>query len=81
MKDLSTNAKLLHPQDGISFDPISGWILGPSKELILWIPVHHRAGLWRPRNTTIIGVQPTELDLSQFHHGTAWVQCYNGPKD
>jgi hypothetical protein len=63
------------PSD-VKFDRKSGWILGPHKELILWIPLQHRRGLHLPRSITNCGVKPTELDLSQFVHGNCWMKCH-----
>jgi hypothetical protein len=50
----------------------SGWILGSNGQLLFWVPPWNQTGLWHPRNTAIIGVQPTKLDVSQFTHGSTW---------
>jgi WD40 repeat protein len=52
-----------------------GWILGPNGELIFWIPPLHQTTLWRPSNVSVIGKNPTRLDLSCFVHGSSWNHC------
>ncbi|RDB18601.1 Vegetative incompatibility protein HET-E-1 [Hypsizygus marmoreus] len=54
----------------------TGWISGPQRRLLLWVPHMHLAGLFRPRSKLIIGIRTTELDLSQLAHGTSWHNCY-----
>ena len=54
-----------------------GWIHGANGELLLWIPQLHRKGLHRPNNIWISGTPKTQLDLSNFVHGTMWSTCYN----
>ncbi|KAH9944633.1 hypothetical protein B0H21DRAFT_694743, partial [Amylocystis lapponica] len=58
----------------------NGWILGESRELLLWIPPMYRKGLWHPRNTAILGTAITKLDFSHFVHGTPWVKCHSDAK-
>ena len=52
-----------------------GWILGSNNELLFWISPLHRAALWRPGNTCVIGRNATRLDFSHFVHGTSWQYC------
>jgi hypothetical protein len=53
-----------------------GWILGQNSELLFWVPPSIRAGLWRPRNTAVIGkLLTTRLDLTNFVHGRRWSLC------
>jgi WD40 repeat protein len=58
--------------DKITFNIQSGWILGPNKELLLWIPPWHRDGLYMPKNSLVIAPHVTMLDYSKFVHGTGW---------
>jgi hypothetical protein len=53
-----------------------GWVLGPSRELLFWVPVAYRKCLYKPSNTLVIGKNALELDLSQFAHGPVWQDCY-----
>jgi WD40 repeat protein len=52
-----------------------GWILNSASRLLFWVPPWSRTGLWRPRNTAIIGDLVTKLDLTNFVHGDTWQQC------
>jgi hypothetical protein len=53
-----------------------GWIIGPTGDLILWIPRELRYKL-APPTTIYIGYRESiHLDLSQFVHGESWAQCY-----
>jgi len=58
-----------------TFDMQDGWILGPNKELLLWVPGINRSNLYTPSRSHILGVPPTELDFSNFKCGTEWTQC------
>lgn len=53
-----------------------GWLLGPSGELLFWVPHAYRTGLWRPSNVQILGTENLlKLDLTNFVHGPLWHQC------
>ncbi|KAJ3566704.1 hypothetical protein NP233_g6828 [Leucocoprinus birnbaumii] len=53
-----------------------GWVLGPdNKSLLFWVPVDQRSGLYRPRNTLLIGGTSTQIDLTNFKHGQEWEEC------
>ena len=52
-----------------------GWICGNKGELLMWIPLLHRRCLHRPSNIWIVGKHVTNLDLSNFVHGHAWMNC------
>ncbi|KZP27933.1 WD40 repeat-like protein [Athelia psychrophila] len=64
---------------GFTHDSIlnNGWITTPSSQLLLWVPSWYRPGLVWPNNTAVIAQSLTELDLSNFVHGSAWQQCRN----
>ncbi|KAH9912025.1 hypothetical protein B0H21DRAFT_774205 [Amylocystis lapponica] len=51
-------------------------MLSPSGELLFWIPIHLRLGLWRPSTKAVIGAPSTKLDTTHFIHGTSWHQCH-----
>ncbi|KIJ39168.1 hypothetical protein M422DRAFT_175546, partial [Sphaerobolus stellatus SS14] len=61
--------------DDISFERNTGWILGPKKELILWIPPPYHDRLWLLRYLTVIGLDVIKLDLSEFAYGLSWTNC------
>ena len=52
-----------------------GWISGSNGELLLWIPLIHRANLHRPSNQWVSGQHETRMDLSTFVHGDRWTSC------
>ena len=52
-----------------------GWICGNNGELLIWIPLIHRAHLHRPSNIWVLGKNETRMDLSAFVHGHSWVTC------
>ncbi|KAJ7646160.1 hypothetical protein B0H17DRAFT_994338 [Mycena rosella] len=54
----------------------NGWISCIPSECLLWLPTHHRSGLWLPCNTLIIGRHQTKLSFDNFVHGTNWAKCY-----
>ena len=54
-----------------------GWIVGPNKKLLLWIPPsYHSLFHYTPWIRLIIPRGPIELDLSSMAHGSTWSQCY-----
>ena len=48
-----------------------GWIVGPKRELILWLPLGLRNGL-RFDDFDVID----QVDFSGFKCGTEWMQCH-----
>jgi WD40 repeat protein len=54
---------------------VDGWMYNKNGELLFWVPPYNRDALWSPRNTLVIGENPTPLDLGRFVHGTAWARC------
>ena len=52
-----------------------GWVRGPDRELLFWVPPLHRSALQRPSNVAVIGQYSTKIDFSRFVHGTSWAQC------
>ena len=54
-----------------------GWICGSNGELLIWIPLIHRAHLHRPSNVWVAGEHETHMDLSTFVHGYNWATCFD----
>jgi WD40 repeat protein len=52
-----------------------GWALRPEQELLFWVPPANRGALYSPRNTFVIGRNPTIIDFSNYVHGEAWEEC------
>ena len=54
-----------------------GWIVGPNKKLLLWIPYsYHSSFHYTPWTRLVIPRGVPELDLSKMAHGSAWCRCY-----
>ncbi|KIJ42050.1 hypothetical protein M422DRAFT_171544, partial [Sphaerobolus stellatus SS14] len=60
----------------ITYDRDSGWIIGPEKMLILWIPSAYRDRIWPLGCVQMLGINPVILDLSQLACGPLWVDCW-----
>ncbi|KIJ39160.1 hypothetical protein M422DRAFT_175557, partial [Sphaerobolus stellatus SS14] len=71
-----TEELVFGPLQGQTDSRNTGWILGPKKELILWIPPPYRDRLWMPSYLTVIGLDVVKLDLSEFVHGPFWTECW-----
>lgn len=56
-----------------------GWVRGREGELLFWVPWWNREGLYRPRNTVVIGKGANKLNFTRFVHGEDWYKCYTGP--
>jgi hypothetical protein len=74
------NTRIKDTERGVTFTEKSaissdGWICGTNGELLLWIPQHHRKGLYRSNTVWIVGTNNTQLDLSNFVYGTMWSTC------
>ncbi|KAF5383057.1 hypothetical protein D9615_004946 [Tricholomella constricta] len=53
----------------------NGWVVSSDGSLMFWVPPWNRAGLWYPRNTTVIAELPTKLNFGQFVYGSSWQTC------
>jgi len=54
-----------------------GWIVGPNKQLLLWVPPsYHKLFFYTPWTNLVIPRGIPELDLSKMAHGHAWHRCY-----
>ncbi|KAJ7436113.1 hypothetical protein FB451DRAFT_1307964 [Mycena latifolia] len=53
-----------------------GWVSCLPSELLFWLPMPFRVGLWSPHNTLVIGRAQTLLSYDTFVCGTDWAKCY-----
>ncbi|KAF7971296.1 hypothetical protein HWV62_21452 [Athelia sp. TMB] len=53
----------------------NGWIMTASSELLLWIPPWNQQGVVWPSNVAVVAPSLTEIDLSDFVHGSRWEAC------
>jgi WD40 repeat protein len=53
-----------------------GWMCGEEGELFLWVPQIHRAYIQRSNTVWIAGRHYTQLDFSNFVHGSNWTTVY-----
>ena len=68
----------LVPQLG-PFRADNGWVLGPNKERLIWIPWEHRERIrLDPRNIKVMGGPTVTIDLQGSLHGAEWSKCYVG---
>jgi WD40 repeat protein len=52
-----------------------GWMTTPDGQLLFWVPLSNRVGFLWPRNTIVIGAQPTQLDCCQLTPDFKWADC------
>jgi len=57
---------------------VDGWVLGPSKELLLWVPPDYREHLHVPHCRTLIARHRIVIKeaSSGLHAGTGWTLCW-----
>ncbi|KAG1799539.1 hypothetical protein EV424DRAFT_1332529, partial [Suillus variegatus] len=53
-----------------------GWIMGPNRRLLFWVPPASRDPFYTPPTALVIPKGGVELDLSRIAHGTHWQDCY-----
>ncbi|KAG2096494.1 uncharacterized protein F5147DRAFT_584006, partial [Suillus discolor] len=54
-----------------------GWMVGPSRWLLFWVPPASRKTFrYNPQTASVIPRGDVELDLSCMSHGTRWQDCY-----
>jgi hypothetical protein len=54
-----------------------GWMMGPNRRLLFWVPpASRKAFSYNPQTALIIPRGHVELDLSRMAHGTRWQYCY-----
>ncbi|KAI0337513.1 WD40 repeat-like protein [Trametopsis cervina] len=58
-------------------DEDTGYILGPKRELLFWVPPDYRESLCIPDARWVAGAPYLCLDLSRFVHGERWDQCWD----
>ncbi|KAI0339471.1 WD40 repeat-like protein [Trametopsis cervina] len=73
----SIEPQLLAYTDSSELVSSSGYIVGPSHELLFWVPPDYQIGLFRPGTRWVAGARSLRLDLSCFVHGEHWTQCRN----
>ena len=52
-----------------------GWVVGPQRKLLFWIPMNFHPFMYFPGNSLVIPNDASQLDLSHFAHGTSWQMC------
>ncbi|KAG1814324.1 uncharacterized protein BJ212DRAFT_1244930, partial [Suillus subaureus] len=52
----------------------SGWVTGPKRRLLFWVPPASRHSFWSP-GTALVIPSGAELDLSRMTHGQHWQKC------
>jgi WD40 repeat protein len=52
-----------------------GWMMGPDRRLLFWVPPASRYAFYTPRTSLVIPRGGVELDLSRMAHGTRWSDC------
>ena len=58
----------------------SGWLRGPDKELLLYIPGEYRQYLQHPPMIHRFAAGRLTIDWTDAVHGEDWTKCYIGPK-
>ena len=53
------------------------WIMLSHNTYLLWVPDQNMSCLFWPRTTTVIGCNPTSLQLKNFVYGVSWSQCFS----
>ncbi|KIK31560.1 hypothetical protein CY34DRAFT_63605, partial [Suillus luteus UH-Slu-Lm8-n1] len=53
----------------------SGWVVGPKRRLLFWVPPASRHPFYNPSTVLVIPRGGPELDLSRMAHGQLWQQC------
>ncbi|KAF9461836.1 WD40-repeat-containing domain protein [Collybia nuda] len=77
--DNNTQSQSLTKQDQLFKDGYSisgGWVLGPKKELLFWVPPWNYNMIYGFDNSLLIAKNYTTLDYSNFVYGTSWKECY-----
>ncbi|KAG1811856.1 uncharacterized protein BJ212DRAFT_1434576 [Suillus subaureus] len=57
----------------------SGWVVGPERRLLLWVPPASRRLFYSPGTVLVIPRGGPELDLSRMAHGQHWQKCREEP--
>ena len=82
--DVDASYKLLSEQDPVmalrSATINDGWLLGPSGELLVWVPAEYRTTLQIPPCTMVIGQSRISLTIESggWHRGEDWISCWQG---
>ncbi|KAG2362423.1 hypothetical protein BDR07DRAFT_1406885 [Suillus spraguei] len=59
-------------------DVDSGWVVGPKRRLLFWVPPASRLSFLSP-GTILVIPRGAELDLSHMTHGQHWRKCREEP--
>ncbi|KAG2064163.1 hypothetical protein BDR04DRAFT_934660, partial [Suillus decipiens] len=54
-----------------------GWMVGPKRRLLFWVPPASRHSFWSP-GTALVMPRALDLDLSLMAHGQHWQTCREG---
>ncbi|KAG1814348.1 uncharacterized protein BJ212DRAFT_1463366 [Suillus subaureus] len=60
-------------------DSDSGWVMGPKRRLLFWVPPASRTPFYSPGTALVIPRGCPELDLSRMAHGQHWQKCRDEP--
>ncbi|KAG2141023.1 hypothetical protein DEU56DRAFT_734659, partial [Suillus clintonianus] len=52
-----------------------GWVMGPNRRLLFWVPPASRYAFYSPATAMVIPRGRVELDLSCMAHGIQWSNC------
>ncbi|KAG1802941.1 uncharacterized protein HD556DRAFT_1333270 [Suillus plorans] len=52
-----------------------GWVSGPNKQLLFWVPPGSREPFYNSRTALVIPRGGVELDFRHMTHGTRWQRC------
>jgi len=80
---IDTTSVLNHANGTLDLHAISGsldsqgWVRGPNRELILWVPEQSRAHFGTSSNAHALGQLHAIADLSESFHGPEWAKCYS----
>ncbi|KAG2335439.1 hypothetical protein BDR05DRAFT_898535, partial [Suillus weaverae] len=73
----SDDHHIMHPVDSTPFflNSDSGWVVGPKRQLLFWVPPASRHSFYNPATALVIPRGGPELDLSRMAHGQHWQKC------
>jgi len=64
-------------------DQVGGWLVGSSKERLIWLPQEYRPNIVfnRAERASLIASHHVLLSAdTALHHGTEWTKCWRGSK-
>jgi hypothetical protein len=63
-------------EDGVSLE-IDGWMVGPHRQLLFWVPLASRRDPFYYHGTVLVIPSGLEIDMSRMTHGEHWSNCRN----